>query len=239
MEQGFHEFRTEADFAHHAVDLIVNVLKRAAADRKDNAAYLALAGGSTPAPVYELLAKQGEHMGAPFATTRIFFSDDRCVPLDNPDSNVGMARRTLLDHAPIDWDHVHAPAGGDVDPQTAADAYEARIRELVPPGDDGLPRFDLILLGMGADGHTASLFPGRPTLEETQRLVVVEPEPGQPPRHARITFTLPLINAAAAVCFLVGEEGKEPVLDAIRSGQKETPAGRVAPRGELYWYLKK
>src|SRR5207245_2342275 len=133
----------------------------------------------------------------------VFWSDERLVPPDSPQSNVGAARAALLDRVPIPADQVHAPPVGE-EPERAAALYAATVRRVL--GEP--PRFDLILLGMGPDGHAASLFPGSPELEEWERLVVATAAPHNGVR--RLTFTLPLINAAREVLFLVAGTDTRP-----------------------------
>jgi 6-phosphogluconolactonase len=167
---------------------------------------VALSGGTTPRVVYEGLSAHPEA----WRGVEVFFGDERCVPPDHPDSNLRMAREALLDHVPA---RVHPMTGCD------PDAYEAELRSVVGPG---VPRFDLVWLGLGADGHTASLFPGDPALAETERLVAVVDRPD----HPRMTLTLPVLSAAALAVFLVSGEGKRDALARWRAGE-DLPAARV------------
>jgi 6-phosphogluconolactonase len=172
---------------------------------------LALTGGSTPEPVYERLAQ----ISYPWEEVQVFMGDERCVPPDHPDSNYGMAKRALLDHVHA---RVHPPPF-----PCDADTYE---RELHDVFGEGIPRFDLIHLGMGPDGHTASLFPGKPALEVEDRLVTYVPEPGMPPPHPRLTVTFPVLRAAKVVTFLVsGEDKRERVRQLLTGG--DIPAAKV------------
>jgi 6-phosphogluconolactonase len=171
---------------------------------------VALTGGSTPPPVHERLAQ----VTYPWEAVQVFFGDERCVPPDHPDSNYGMAKRTLLDRVKT---NVHPMYECD------ADAYERELRDVF---GEGTPRFDLIFLGVGSDGHTASLFPGKPALDVTDRLVTYVPEPGMPPPHPRLTLTFPVLNAAKLVLFLVsGGEKRERVRQILDGG--DIPAARV------------
>ncbi len=194
---------------------------------------LALSGGSTPLPVYERLAK----LALPWDRLHLFWGDERCVPPDDERSNFGNAHRTLLSHVPIPEANLHR-IQGELEPKEAAQSYENDLRKFF--GSEP-PSMDLVLLGMGADGHTASLFPGGPELEESRSWAVnSEPPAGTEPALPRVTLTLPAINAARAVLFLVAGLDKRPavsrILKVIGSG-RETPAGRIMPKGELAWFL--
>ena len=196
---------------------------------------VALAGGHTPRSVYAHLAAAPQRDRVPWERMHVFWSDERCVPPDDPRSNVGLARRVLLDHVPIRPDQIHAPASWE-DPDLAARRYEAELREFF---GDGPPRFDLILLGLGEDGHTASLLPDSPALLERERWVVGVKDAAHPP--PRITMTLPVINQAARVVVLAGGEDKADALARALEGtgsREPVPAGRVGPiRGELLWLV--
>jgi 6-phosphogluconolactonase len=226
----------------------VDALVRAAADRVIELARgaiaahhqftVALAGGSTPRPVYELLAS------APFASRtdwsrwHVFWSDERCVPPDHPESNYRMARESLLDRVPIPPHHVHRIRGED-EPANAAAAYERTLRAFFG-ANDGPPErsFDLVLLGMGEDGHTASLFPGTPPVTEAWRWVL--PNRGPSPTW-RITLTPVVLNAATAVVFLVAGENKAERLRDVLDGPADSPllpVQRVRPKqGALIWMV--
>lgn len=169
---------------------------------------VALAGGETPMPVYARLAA----LDYPWTETQIFFGDERCVPSDNIASNYRMAREALLSKVPA---IVHRMPGETCD----AAAYEGEIEATFGPG---VPRFDLIFLGLGADGHTASLFPGDPALAELQRRVVRIARPD----HPRLTLTLPVLSAAKLVVFLVAGVGKRDALARLLGGD-DIPAAQV------------
>ena len=169
---------------------------------------VALAGGSTPRRLYERLAT----CAFPWSETEIFFGDERCVPPDHPDSNYRMAGEALLSKVPA---NVHRMPGETCD----AAAYEEELRQLFGAG---LPEFDLVLLGLGEDGHTASLFPGDPALEEKERWVVRVERPD----HARLTLTLPVLSAAKVALFLVLGAAKREALQRLRDGD-DIPAARV------------
>lgn len=215
---------------------IVAAAGRAVAER--GAFHLVLSGGETPKPLYELLATPAWKSRLDWSRTHVYWSDERCVPVEDPRSNAGMTRRALLDHVPVPPSQVHPLyAGGD--PKQAAVDYEALIRRIGRP--DRLPRFDLVLLGLGADGHTASLFPGTAAVAERQRLVceLYLPEQGM---H-RLTMTLPLLNQARQVVFLVAGAGKAAMLqqvlsDVVDSAGQMPPARLVRPvGGELEWLV--
>lgn len=199
---------------------------------------VALTGGSTPRGLYELLATPGWRSQIEWPRWHVFWGDDRFVPPHDPNSNYGLARTTLLDRVPIPLTQVHPISTDAANPEQAAAAYEDDLRTFfaLAPGD--WPRFDLVLLGMGADGHVASLFPGNASLQERQRLVVASPPGPLPPPVPRVTLTLPVLNAARAVAFLVaGAEKAEPLRAALR-GDEQLPAARIKPTaGELHWFV--
>jgi len=214
------------DFVNDAVALLETSANDAIAAR--GAFNLALSGGNTPKPVFEAFAKRD----IDWDKVVITFGDERCVPPDDEQSNYLMARRTLLDAIPIPAANV-LRMKGEIDPTEAAREYEAELRARA---GGGVFRHDLILLGMGPDGHTASLFPGTPALAERERLVVENYVPKM--SMWRITFTYPLIDAARHVCFLVNSAGKDAILDEVFSGTSDYPCAAVAPTdGRLTWLL--
>jgi 6-phosphogluconolactonase len=175
---------------------------------------IALSGGSTPRPVYERLAI----VDYPWSDVDVFFGDERCVPPDDPDSNFCMANEALLSKVAA---RVHPMTDCD------ADGYEAELRSVF--GDVDAPSIDLNLLGIGDDGHTASLFPGKPALEVTDRWVTYVPEPGMPPPHPRLTLTLPVHDASKLAVFLVSGESKRERVRQLMAGE-DIPAARVHAR---------
>ena len=196
---------------------------------------LALSGGTTPHRLYARLAGEAINGGVPWNRMEVFFGDERDVGPDDADSNYRMVQRTLLDHLPIPPPQVHSVRGDAADLQAAARDYEEVIRQVVPAGDDGVPRFDLILLGMGGDGHIASLFPGSEGLTERNKLVVAHFVPVL--GRQRLTFTFPLINAARNVIMLVtGEDKAEAVAELISGGGVKSglPAAKVAPADGVF-----
>jgi 6-phosphogluconolactonase len=191
-----------------------------------------LAGGSTPKATYGILARDyAERID--WSRVHVFFGDERNVPPDHEDANYRMAREALLDHVPIGGVH---RMRGELPPDEAAAAYEVELREFF--GAEKLPRFDLILLGIGGDGHTASLFPETPALEVHDRWVVANPVPKLD--TTRITLTVPVINAARSVVFLAAGKDKAEALKEILEGDadpREYPAKLVQPLGGPEWML--
>jgi 6-phosphogluconolactonase len=191
-----------------------------------------LAGGSTPETMYGILAR--DYIGRiDWSRVYVFFGDERSVPPHHEDSNLKMASEVLLDHVPVG--NVHRMRG-ELPPDEAAEAYEEELRKFFQT-EDGL-RFDLILLGLGADGHTASLFPWTPALEVQDRRVVANPVPRLD--TTRITLTVPVINAARAVIFLVaGEDKAEAVREVLEcdAAPRAYPAKLIQPPGEPEWML--
>lgn len=199
---------------------------------------VALSGGNTPRAVYSLLAE--ENRGLAWDKVFIFFGDERQVPPDHPDSNYRMANETLLSHVPVPTGNIFR-VRGELVPDVAADDYDRRVREFFKLQAGAWPRFDLILLGMGEDGHTASLFPGSAALQERSSITVANwVEKFQ---SNRITFTFPVLNHAAEDLFLVSGESKSQVLREIFSrspGQAVYPAEMVRPQnGRLLWIADK
>ena len=201
---------------------------------------LVLSGGSTPGPLYHCLAANyAAHV--PWARIHLFWGDERGVPPDHPDSNYRMAFETLIAHVPIPPDHVHR-IQGEAATTLAAAAYEEELRRFaLRTGQGSRLAFDLILLGMGEDGHTASLFPGAAALAETQRWVVATEAPADAAIRSRVTLTLPLINQARQVFFLVSGAAKRPLLQMMAEQPAEAarrlPVARVRPSIPPTWFL--
>ncbi len=198
----------------------------------------ALSGGRTPEALYTLLAK------APFATTipwdrvHLFWVDERCVPPDHRESNYRLARERLLDHVPVPPANVRRMRG-EMDPVEAAALYEGLLRDFFGLRGEPCPAFDVVFLGLGEDGHTASLFPGSPAIRESSRRVAAQYVDAQ--KGWRITLTPPAINAAQVVAFLVSGKGKAAAVRDVLEGPFRPgtlPAQVVRPsRGELRWML--
>lgn len=193
---------------------------------------LALAGGSTPRRLYEVLASDEFRSRMPWPHIHLFWGDERLVPRDHPESNYRMVHEALLRRVTLPAENIH-PVPILPAPEAAAEAYERDLRAHFGQRR-GFPTFDLVLLGLGADGHTGSLFPGAATLEEKQRLAVAHAVGvGQLPR---VTLTLPVFNHARRVYFLVAGEKKATALRIVLEESGNLPAQRVDPgRGQLIW----
>jgi 6-phosphogluconolactonase len=225
-------FKDSAEMFSYAADSFFTRLKSAVSAR--GLFTVALAGGSTPKGLYSLLrlrieADEGEAVD--WGRVHFFMGDERCVPADDPDSNFRMAYETLLSSEALRGTHVHR-VKTELPPQAAADEYEQQVRTWFK---DEAPRFDLVLLGIGTDGHTASLFPGSTALGERKKLVFAHWV--EKLNAHRITFTYPLLNAAREVDFLVAGSEKAPATKAIFDNGADMPAARVRPLGELKWLL--
>lgn len=193
---------------------------------------MALAGGSTPRLLHARLVSGREGQSVPWERTRFFWGDERCVPPDSERSNYRMARQTLLAPLGIAAAQVFRMRG-ELEPRRAASAYEAVLESELGAAR---ARFDLVLLGLGADGHTASLFPGSSSLAERRHWVMPATAPATSAGPGRMTFTLPLINAARAVMFVVAGADKAAAVRSIRTGSRELPAARVRATSTL-WLL--
>lgn len=208
------------------------VAKLESAIESQGRATIALAGGSTPKPLYEALSTQA----LPWSKIHIFWGDERYVAANHPDSNQLMARQAWLDRIELPEANIHPLPTGAGNPELDAQQHEQELQQFfqIKPGE--FPAFDLILLGMGDDGHTASLFPHTPALAVSDRLVTVGNKDGQP----RLTFTVPLINHANCVLFIVAGENKRPALQQILAPEADSisyPARLIKPQGELWWLL--
>ncbi len=219
-------------FVDDATEVILDEARQAI--EKRGCFRLALSGGNTPRPIYKGFAEEGVKL----AWDKVFitFGDERCVAPDDPMSNYRMAKESLLDHAAIPPENI-LRMRGEIDPAEAAEEYESKLAEWAAESRE--PRYvhDLILLGMGDDGHTASLFPETDGLSEKERNVIANYVPKF--SAYRITFTFPLINAARHVCILVsGGRDKQELVSWILKGDGNYPSGRVNPEyGELTWLL--
>ncbi|MBI3964168.1 MAG: 6-phosphogluconolactonase [Chloroflexi bacterium] len=245
--------------ARTAADEVVRAAIAAIAARRRFT--VVLSGGSTPARLFELLAADPYRSQMPWSATHVYWGDERCVPPDHPESNYRMAAEKLLDHVPIPAANVHR-IRAELPPEEAAALYEADLQSLTPISDPPVatsppqpvtlrpsdphtlirsprhaPSLDLVLLGMGPDGHTASLFPGTAALEERDRLVVANHVP-KLATH-RITLTVPALNAGRAVVFLVAGADKAAMVKRVLEGEPaQVPAQLVQPTsGNLLWLL--
>jgi 6-phosphogluconolactonase len=200
--------------------------------------FVALAGGSTPRGLYQLLASEPYRSQLSWEHLRVFWGDERTVPPDHQESNFRMAEEALLSHVPIPLKQVFR-IEGELPADEAAARYEAVLREQFRLSPGEVPRFDLILLGMGPDGHTASLFPGTSAVAESVKLVAA---PWVEKLHThRVTLTPPVLNAAKQVVFLVSGRDKAPALQAVLEGPFEParyPAQVINPTaGHLMWFI--
>jgi 6-phosphogluconolactonase len=225
-----HVIRTK-NFDADAADFILDRAHQALRER--NEFRLALSGGNTPIPIYMRLAAIGHDL--PWELTRITFGDERCVPPDDRQSNFRMAWETLLAPAAVPEKSI-LRMRGEIDPQTAAQEYQDQLDLLAAQRGEPIYRHDLILLGLGDDGHTASLFPGTVALDETIRRVVANFVPKLD--AWRLTFTLALINHARHVCFLVGAAKHADLIERVLKGDSQFPASRVDPSaGDVTWII--
>jgi 6-phosphogluconolactonase len=186
--------------------------------------HIALTGGSTPRIAYEKLAA----LDVNWPRVSLWWGDDRCVPPDDERSNYGMAKAALLDRIRGPGPTIHRIEGEREEPRAAADAYEDELRDVF---GEGVPQLDLILLGLGPDAHVASLFPGQMTLEVHDRLVVAAEEPGRPPWVARVSMTLPVLNAGRDVLFLVTGADKADAAHRafVATPDRDAPGSLIAP----------
>lgn len=227
---GRHVIRT-GNFADDAAGFILGQAHKALGER--NEFRIALSGGNTPVPIYTRLAVIGRDL--PWQLSRITFGDERCVPPDNKESNFRMANETLLVPAGVPEQSI-LRMRGEIDPQVAAQEYQDQLDFLAAQQGETIYRHDLILLGLGPDGHTASLFPGTAALDETIRRVSANFVPKFD--AWRLTFTFPLINHARHVCFLVGAAKNAELIDRVLEGDPEFPASRVNPSaGDVTWII--
>lgn len=220
---------------HAAADEFVNCATTAFRER--GRFCVALSGGKTPRAIYSLLAEKYAD-SVSWEQVFVFFGDERHVPPDHPDSNFRMANESLLSHVPIPAKNIHR-VQAELAPPMAADQYQATLQEFFSLHDGELPRFDLVMLGMGEDGHTASLFPGTAALEETSRTVVANHV--EKLQTDRITLTFPVLNSASEVLITIAGENKAPVIrDIVNSPEQNLfPIQRVRPRhGRLLWLVE-
>jgi 6-phosphogluconolactonase len=194
---------------------------------------IALSGGNTPAPVYARIAAEAHDL--PWDRIRFTFGDERCVPPDDPQSNFRMARENLFVLAGVP-DKSIMRMRGEIDPQIAAQEYEDQLHNIAAGLGEPIYQHDLILLGLGDDGHTASLFPGTAALEEMTRRVVANFVPKF--NAWRLTFTFPLINHARQILFLIGASKSPQLIERVLAGDHQFPAARVNPSaGEVTWMI--
>ena len=231
-------FQDPGEVAREAADFLVWLSGQAR--ERSGPLRVALSGGSTPEALYKLLAASDLAAQVKWQAVEFYFGDERCVPPDHAESNFRLADLTLFKPLHIDRDSIFRMEGELQDPNQAARNYEALLRRRFGGQAAGWPRFDLLLLGMGDDGHTASLFPGTPALDERERLVVANHAPRGV--RDRITFTAPLINAAKIVLFLVCGAGKASAVKSVLEDEGQDPhrfpSRLIRPsQGRLIWFL--
>ena len=195
---------------------------------------VALSGGSTPKKLYELLADPTEPFRnqVPWEKIHFLWSDERHVPPDHSESNYRMTYEAMLSRVPVATDNVHRIEGENPNAFDAAVKYEKTLKSVT---GEALPQLDLILLGLGTDGHTASIFPGSEVLQETKRLVAAPWV--EKLKSYRITMTLPVLNNGGSVVFLVSGDEKAEIVKEVIEGPERYPAQAVKPKGELLWLL--
>ena len=215
------------------VEIAINVLQRR------GRIALALSGGSTPQALFNLLAQSPFRDQLPWGGMHFFWADERCVPPDHPESNYGQAQRALFDRVPLPPGNLHR-VQGELEPVRAAQEYVRQLREFAG-GDHAWPRFDCVLLGMGADGHTASLFPNvtNPAQQTSPAIAVTASYQGRPAQ--RVTLTPLVFNSAEQVLFLVSGQEKADALAAVLSSSYDPlrwPAQRIhPPEGTVTWIV--
>lgn len=226
------------DWAHQAAAFIASVSERAIL--ANGRFIMALSGGSTPKTLYQTLASPEWKTRFEWQKIHFLFGDERCVPPDHQDSNFNMAQASLFHPLAIPPNHIFRMKGESEDPSPVAREYEQTIRQLTETQPPTMPRIDLVLLGLGDDGHTASLFPGTSALQETKKIVTV----GQAPTgiRSRLTLTLGVLNQAAMVLFLVTGKGKADmirrILEPTSKEDRSLPAAQITPgSGQLVWML--
>jgi 6-phosphogluconolactonase len=197
---------------------------------------IALSGGATPRATYQELVSPRMVDRFPWERVHWFWGDERFVPPDDPESNYRMAREAMLDAAPIPPANIHPIPTVGVDPEEAAAAYESELHRVYGASHlrPDRPLFDVCLLGLGDDGHTASLLPGEPALEEREKWVAVVAH-GRP--ETRITLTFPAIDASRHIAFLVSGESKRAILREILAGGSSKPAAELSPMGDLVFIV--
>lgn len=234
------EYFVEADaaaLAARAARHFVELAEQAVAAR--GRARIAISGGSTPKAAFQLLADASQPLRArmPWDKLELYWVDERCVPPDHPDSNYRMTREAMLAHVPLPAAQVHRMEG-ELEPEAAAARYESELRNGFRLEGAETPRFDLIALGMGPDGHTASLFPHTAALHEMSRLAVANHVENKD--AWRITLTWPVINQGASVFFLIGGADKAQVLKEVMRGPRDPerlPSQLIAPAGGILTLL--
>jgi 6-phosphogluconolactonase len=225
----------DADRLQQACAEHIIALAHAAIDQRGSF-HIALSGGSTPRALYALLATPACAEQLDWPHIHVYFGDERAVPDDHPDSNYRMARAALLDHVSLPADNIHPMSPHPETIQQSAAAYSQLLLDKLPHSPGGLPQFDLVLLGLGTDGHTASLFPDTEVLGEQHALVA--PVYVEKLGSWRLTLTYPVINAARELLFLVAGQDKATIVRQLFSGQPpDVPSAGIRPTGTVHWML--
>jgi 6-phosphogluconolactonase len=226
-----HIFENDESLARHAAEWLC-----ALASASDRVFAICLSGGSTPRRLYECLADPALARQFPWIRTHWFWGDERFVPHDHPDSNYRMAREALLSHVPAPAANIHAIPTEGLSPDQSAATYEATLKRFYEADNliPSRPLFDVTLLGIGEDGHTASLFPAQPALEETRRwtaaIVGAKAEP-------RVTLTYPALNSSRDAAFLAAGKAKRSMVTRAQRGDRTIPAAAIRPVGRLHWFV--
>ena len=221
---------TQKELTERSLTVVLEKMQTAISERGQST--ITIAGGGTPKPLYEAIASQS----LPWEKIHVFWGDERYVPPDHPDSNQKMARQAWLDQVNFPEENIHPMPTEAGDPAADAEKYEAQLQNFFQVSAGEFPVFDIILLGIGDDGHTASLFPHTEVLKVRDRLVSVGNKDGNP----RLTFTAPLINHSRCVLFLVAGAGKQTAVKQIfapKADEMSYPARLIQPSGELWWLL--
>lgn len=229
-----HIFKDKAQLSKEAASFFVEKAREAV--QQNGRFTVALTGGSSPVQMYNLLAQQPFLEQVPWQETHIFWGDERWVPLTDDRSNARMAMETFLNKVPVPPKQIYPMWEDDVEPEEFAKKYEQLLQSHF---GQQAPQFDLILLGMGDDGHTASLFPGTEVLQEQAQWVqayYLEPQ-----SMYRITLTAPLINQAKTICFMTFGDNKAPALHEVMEGERnpeQYPSQLIQPKdGEVHWFI--
>ena len=220
-------FDDRESLTRHAAERIADAMRGCAAPYR-----FCLAGGSTPQPIYRLLAQRND---IAWDCVEIFFGDERVVPHDHADSNYRMAKEALFSGANV-HPRLLAAIPTDGTAEACAEAYAEELRQQYGASvlDPAVPLFDLMLMGLGSDGHTASLLPGQPVLEERTRWVAPAPKGREVPR---VTLTYPAMESSRLMLFLVAGADKAEAVKRVRAGDPAFPAGRLKPVGQVVWML--
>ena len=232
---GIHIYPNSQSMIQGAAERMVRIIAETL--QAQGAAHVALSGGTTPKPLYILLASAAFRDAIDWTHVHVYFGDERCVPPEDQQSNYRLAMETLLASVDIPSNQIHR-IQGEIEPGLAADRYQQLLTGQLPVADDGIAQFDLILLGVGVDGHTASLFPGTPILNEQQKYVgavYVEKLASW-----RVSLTLPVINHARHIMFLATGEAKADVIWCYyvrECDQQPMPVQLIEPRDSVEWFV--